>query len=117
VVRTGEDDAPDLVAARALVHLVQADEIVFDDLRKGSLDARARKMDQHIDAAQQLIDYGRIAQIAVHDIFARVQWLEWRPAPRRAKVHAALLQLDTKNPAHVAACTGERHFGHFGHPL
>src|SRR3984893_15391400 len=46
VVRAGEDDTPNLVATSALVHLVEADEIVLDDFRQRPLDTRSRQVNQ-----------------------------------------------------------------------
>ena len=117
VVRAGEYDAAHLVAPGTFVDLVQPDQVVLDDFWQRPFDARARKVNEHVHAAQEPIDNGRITKVAVHDVFAFVQGLERGPAARRAQIDAALLQFDTKNPAHVAARAGERHFGHRIHPL
>src|SRR5438105_2760559 len=106
VVRAGEDHAPHLVAARTFVDLVQADEIVLDDLRQRPLDTCSRQVNQHVDAIEQAIDDGGIAQIAVHDVLALMQRRQRIPAPRRAQIDTAFLELSTKNPAHIARGSG-----------
>jgi hypothetical protein len=85
--------------------------------RQRPLDTGSRQVNQHVDAVEQAIDDGRIAQIAVHDVLTLVQRHQRSPAPRRAQVDAALLEFGAKNPAHVAAGARERNLGHRGHPL
>src|SRR5205814_9530221 len=50
-------------------------------------------------------------------VLALVQRHQRIPAACRAKIDTALLELGTKNPAHVAAGAGERNLGHRSHPL
>jgi hypothetical protein len=74
-------------------------------------------VNEDVDISQQLVDNGRIAQVAVHDVFAGVQRFEWRSAARRAQIDAALLQFNAQNASHIAAGAGERNLGHRSHPL
>ena len=69
----------------ALVDRVQADQVVLDDLGQRPLDAGGRHVDQHVDAFEQLVDQGGIAQVAVTDLFARRDGRRARrpPAERR----------------------------------
>src|SRR5215204_7259670 len=50
MVGAREHDPSDAVSASAFVDFKEAPQIVFADLRKGSLHARPGHMDQHVDA-------------------------------------------------------------------
>jgi hypothetical protein len=102
----GEDHPPHFVVTVTLVDLVEPDEIVLDDFRQRPLDTRSRQVNQHVDAVEQAIDDRGVAQIAVHDVLALVQRHQRVPAPCRAQVDTALLELGAEYSAHVARSSG-----------
>jgi len=113
VIRACEHDAPHLVPARSFVDLVQRAQVVLDDLGQRALDAGAGHVDQHVDAGEQLVDYCRVAQVALHQVLAVEHRRERARTPGRAEVDSALAQTPAKNAADDAAGAAQSHFGHW----
>ena len=78
---------------------MQAAQVVLDDLGQRPLDAGGGHVDQHIDAGEQLIDEGRIAQVAVADFLFRRDRRQCAPAARRPQAET---QLEQGGPQHLA---------------
>ncbi|MNV88624.1 hypothetical protein D3C71_1828430 [compost metagenome] len=113
MVGAGKHHAPHAVAARALVHRMQRDQVVVDDLLQRPLDAGAGHVDQHLHAMQQRIDHRRVAQIAMRQILGGVQ-RHGRGQPHgRAQIDAMPGQLAAQYAADMPAGPTQCYLGHF----
>ncbi len=99
VVRAGEHDALHALAARAFVDFDETAQVVLDDFRQRTLHAGTREMDQHVDAFEQTIHHGGVAQVAVHHVLAVDQRRQRFRASRRTQRNAARDQRSTYDRA------------------
>ena len=98
--------------ARAFIDLDQGAQVVVDDLGQRLLYAGAGHVHQHVNAGQQLVDHRRIAQIAMHQVFALVLGRQRPRAAGRAQVEATLTQATAQHLAHMATRPTQCHLGH-----
>jgi hypothetical protein len=63
VVRRGEDDAGDLLAARRLEQIVAAVDVGAADILPGCLDGDAAEMDDAVGACEQALDRVEVGEI------------------------------------------------------
>jgi hypothetical protein len=111
MVGAREYDAFHLVPSRSLVDCVQSDQVVFDDFGQWPLDARARHVDQNVNALQKPVDILAIAQITVRDILVATKRLQ-RTKPGGAKVDALREQRSAQELPELPVCARQCDPGH-----